>query len=80
MCRSERIEQAERSVIISCPAKTNNKKFLKYLSRHGNINKCLFYVSYVSISVVLRSESTNQHEYVSKANAIENFTPLPLDS
>uniref|UniRef100_A0A673YW31 RL domain-containing protein n=1 Tax=Salmo trutta TaxID=8032 RepID=A0A673YW31_SALTR len=60
--QEERIEQAERSVLISCPAKTNNKKLLKYLSRHGNINKCLFHISYVSISVVLRYESTNQHE------------------
>lgn len=58
--QEERIEQAERSVLISCPAKTNNKKLLKYLSRHGNINT--FYISYVSISVVLRYESTNQHE------------------
>ncbi|CAB1349420.1 unnamed protein product, partial [Coregonus sp. 'balchen'] len=46
--QEERIEQAERSVLISCPAKTIDQKFLKYLSRHGNINKCFFYVSYVN--------------------------------
>nr|ACO07516.1 PolyA RNA polymerase, mitochondrial precursor [Oncorhynchus mykiss] len=64
--QEEKIEQAERSVLISCPAKTNEKKFLSYLSRHGDINKCFFYESYVSISVVLRCESTNKHSEISK--------------
>ncbi|KAL1006747.1 hypothetical protein UPYG_G00076340 [Umbra pygmaea] len=48
----ERIEQAQRSVLISCPAKTNEKKFLKYLSRHGDINKYFFYESYGMYAVV----------------------------
>ncbi|XP_067108023.1 poly(A) RNA polymerase, mitochondrial isoform X2 [Osmerus mordax] len=48
----ERQEQAERSVLISCQAKTNEKKFMKYLSRHGPINKCFFYESYSTYAVV----------------------------
>ncbi|CAB1340765.1 unnamed protein product [Coregonus sp. 'balchen'] len=50
--QEEKIEQAERSVLISCPAKTNEKKFLQYLSRHGDINKCFFYESYGTYAVV----------------------------
>ncbi|XP_010883902.1 poly(A) RNA polymerase, mitochondrial isoform X1 [Esox lucius] len=50
--QEERMEQAERSVLISCPSKTNEKKFMKYLSRHGDINKCFFYESYGTYAVV----------------------------
>lgn len=46
--QAERQKQAERSVLISCHSRTNEKKFLKYLSRHGDINKYFFYESYVS--------------------------------
>lgn len=41
-------EQAERSVLISCQSRTSDKKFLKYLSRYGEIKKYFFYESYVS--------------------------------
>ncbi|KAL6098122.1 mtpap [Pungitius sinensis] len=44
--QAERQEQAERSVLISCHTRTNEKKFLKYLSMHGDINKYFFYESY----------------------------------
>uniref|UniRef100_A0AAZ3R6N4 Mitochondrial poly(A) polymerase n=1 Tax=Oncorhynchus tshawytscha TaxID=74940 RepID=A0AAZ3R6N4_ONCTS len=53
--QEERIEQAERSVLISRPAKTNNKKLLKYLSRHGNINT--FYIICKYFSCTKRSAS-----------------------
>lgn len=46
--QAERQEQAERSVLISCSPRTNEKKFLKYLSQHGDIKKHFFYESYVS--------------------------------
>ncbi|XP_068438018.1 poly(A) RNA polymerase, mitochondrial isoform X2 [Clinocottus analis] len=49
---AERQEQAERSVLISCPTRTNEKKFLKFLSRHGDINKYFFYESYGMYAVV----------------------------
>ncbi|XP_044032638.1 poly(A) RNA polymerase, mitochondrial [Siniperca chuatsi] len=50
--QAERQEQAERSVLISCHSKTNEKKFLKYLSRHGDIKKYFFYESYGMYAVV----------------------------
>lgn len=49
---AERQAQAERSVLISCHPKTHEDKFLKYLSRHGNINKCFFYESYGTFALV----------------------------
>uniref|UniRef100_A0A3Q0SEL4 Mitochondrial poly(A) polymerase n=1 Tax=Amphilophus citrinellus TaxID=61819 RepID=A0A3Q0SEL4_AMPCI len=48
----ERQEQAERSVLISCQSSTNEKKFLKYLSKHGEISKYFFYESYGVYAVV----------------------------
>lgn len=50
--QAERQAQAERSVLISCHPKTNENKFLTYLSRHGDINKCFFYESYGTYAVV----------------------------
>ncbi|GAA6219542.1 poly(A) RNA polymerase, mitochondrial [Lates japonicus] len=50
--QTERQEQAERSVLISCNSRTNEKKFLKYLSRHGDIKKHFFYESYGMYAVV----------------------------
>ncbi|XP_074477732.1 poly(A) RNA polymerase, mitochondrial isoform X1 [Sebastes fasciatus] len=50
--QAERQEQAERSVLISCPSRTSEKKFLKYLSRHGDIKKYFFYESYGVYAVV----------------------------
>lgn len=45
--QAERQGQAERSVLISYHSRINEKKFLKYLSKHGDINKYFFYESYV---------------------------------
>ncbi|XP_036377974.1 poly(A) RNA polymerase, mitochondrial [Megalops cyprinoides] len=50
--QEERREQAERSVLISCPPTINEKKFLKHLSRHGDINNCFFYESFGTYAVV----------------------------
>lgn len=47
--QEERREQAERSVLISCPPRLSEKKFLDYLSKHGTINKHFFYSSYVRV-------------------------------
>ncbi|XP_034562375.1 poly(A) RNA polymerase, mitochondrial [Notolabrus celidotus] len=49
---AKRQEQAERSVLVSCLSKTNEKKFTKYLSKHGDINTCFFYESYGVYAVV----------------------------
>ncbi|XP_029935687.1 poly(A) RNA polymerase, mitochondrial [Myripristis murdjan] len=50
--QAERQEQAERSVLISCQSKTNEKKFLKLLSKHGDIKKYFYYESYGTYAVV----------------------------
>ncbi|XP_029313581.1 poly(A) RNA polymerase, mitochondrial isoform X2 [Cottoperca gobio] len=50
--QAERLDQAERSVLISCNSRTNEKKFLKFLSTHGNIKKYFFYESYGTHAVV----------------------------
>ncbi|KAI3355056.1 hypothetical protein L3Q82_017937 [Scortum barcoo] len=60
--QTERQEQARRSVLISCPARTNEKKFLKYLSRHGDIKNYFFYESYGVYAVV---EFANQESVAS---------------
>ncbi|XP_026218379.1 poly(A) RNA polymerase, mitochondrial [Anabas testudineus] len=48
----ERQEQAERSVLISCPFRVNEKRFHKYLLNHGDINKFFFYESHSVYAVV----------------------------
>ncbi|XP_028290869.1 poly(A) RNA polymerase, mitochondrial [Gouania willdenowi] len=55
--QEERRKQAQRSVLISCQVTTNEKKFLKYLSQHGDINKFFFYESYGLYAVVEFSSS-----------------------
>ncbi|XP_022609781.1 poly(A) RNA polymerase, mitochondrial [Seriola dumerili] len=60
--QAERQEQAERSVLISCNSRTNEKKFLKHLSRHGDIKKHFFYESYGMYAVV---EFANQESVAS---------------
>ena len=47
--QKERREQAQRTVLIHCPNKISEKKFLKYLSQHGPVNSHFFYESFVSI-------------------------------
>ncbi|XP_071341775.1 poly(A) RNA polymerase, mitochondrial [Trachinotus anak] len=71
--QAERQEQAERSVLISCHSRTNEKKFLKYLSRHGDIKKHFFYESYGIYAVV---EFANQD---SVASLLEEAA-IPSDS
>ncbi|XP_038579830.1 poly(A) RNA polymerase, mitochondrial [Micropterus salmoides] len=60
--QAERQEQAERSVLISCHSRTNEKKFLKHLSKHGDIKKYFFYESYGMYAVV---EFANRESVVS---------------
>ncbi|XP_062956268.1 poly(A) RNA polymerase, mitochondrial isoform X1 [Cynocephalus volans] len=50
--QKERREQAQRTVLIHCPNKISEKKFLKYLSQHGPINNHFFYESYGLYAVV----------------------------
>ncbi|NXX79252.1 PAPD1 protein, partial [Urocolius indicus] len=41
--QTERLEQAERIVLIKCPSKLNENKLLQYLSSHGNIKSHFFF-------------------------------------
>ncbi|XP_030345697.1 poly(A) RNA polymerase, mitochondrial isoform X2 [Strigops habroptila] len=41
--QTERLEQAERTVLIKCPPKLNENKLLQYLSSHGNIKSHFFF-------------------------------------
>ncbi|PKU41185.1 poly rna hypothetical protein [Limosa lapponica baueri] len=41
--QTERLEQAERTVLIKCPPKLSEKKLLQYLSSHGNIRSHFFF-------------------------------------
>ncbi|XP_077365600.1 poly(A) RNA polymerase, mitochondrial isoform X2 [Festucalex cinctus] len=50
--QAQRQEEAERSVLINCPHRTNEKKILKFLSLHGDIKKCFTYESYGMHAVV----------------------------
>ncbi|XP_035162958.2 poly(A) RNA polymerase, mitochondrial isoform X2 [Callithrix jacchus] len=50
--QNERREQAQRTVLIHCPEKISEKKFLKYLSQHGSINNHFFYESFGLYAVV----------------------------
>ncbi|XP_062377665.1 poly(A) RNA polymerase, mitochondrial [Sardina pilchardus] len=50
--QEERRERAQRSVLISCPPKTTEKKVLKYLSKYGAVNNCFFYDSFGTYAVI----------------------------
>uniref|UniRef100_A0A8C7K5D6 Mitochondrial poly(A) polymerase n=1 Tax=Oncorhynchus kisutch TaxID=8019 RepID=A0A8C7K5D6_ONCKI len=76
--QEERIEQAERSVLISCPAKTNNKKLLKYLSRHGNINT--FYIICKYFSCFTSKESLTSLHEMTIIPSIDYEATVPFES
>lgn len=46
--QTERLDQAERTVLIKCPSKLNEKKLLQYLSSHGNVKSHFFFENRVS--------------------------------
>ncbi|NXB90823.1 poly(A) RNA polymerase, mitochondrial [Vidua macroura] len=41
--QTERLDQAERTVLIKCPSKLNEKKLLQYLASHGNVKSHFFF-------------------------------------
>lgn len=64
----ERQQQAKHTVLISCPPKINEKKFLKYLSQHGTINTHFFYESYGTQAVVEFSKLDSIESLFSRAS------------
>ncbi|XP_016126493.1 poly(A) RNA polymerase, mitochondrial-like [Sinocyclocheilus grahami] len=80
--QEERREEAERSVLISCPPKINEKKFLDYLSKHGTINRHFFYNSYGANAVVEFSsrESIASLKESTNIPAVEHEASVPFKS
>lgn len=80
--RAERQAQAERSVLISCHPKTHENRFLKYLSRHGNVNKCFFYESFGTYAVVEFSHRDGAQSLLESAKvpSVSHESVVPLRS
>lgn len=80
--RAERQAQAERSVLISCHPQTHENKFLKYLSRHGNVNKYFFYESFGTYAVVEFSDQDGVRSLLESAAipSIRHEAVVPLRS
>ncbi|XP_039609808.1 poly(A) RNA polymerase, mitochondrial [Polypterus senegalus] len=57
--QNERREQAERSVLLSCPRKVSEKLLLKYLAKYGDINSYFFYESFDVCAVVEFSQKNS---------------------
>nr|XP_056713526.1 poly(A) RNA polymerase, mitochondrial [Euleptes europaea] len=79
---AERLEQAQRTVLIDCPSKISEKKFLKYLSSHGNIKNHFFYESYGTYAVVEFSEkgSIASLQDVTGTPQFRDECPVPFKS
>ncbi|XP_052426791.1 poly(A) RNA polymerase, mitochondrial-like [Carassius gibelio] len=80
--QEERREAAERSVLINCPPKINEKKFLDYLSKHGTINTHFFYNSYGANAVVEFSSRESIASLKDSINipAVEHEAAVPFKS
>ncbi|XP_055032102.1 poly(A) RNA polymerase, mitochondrial [Misgurnus anguillicaudatus] len=80
--QEERREQAERSVLINCPAKINENKFLDDLSKHGPINKHFFYNSYGTYAVVEFSSRESILSLKERTNipAVQHEAAVPFKS
>uniref|UniRef100_A0A8C4DAM3 Mitochondrial poly(A) polymerase n=1 Tax=Dicentrarchus labrax TaxID=13489 RepID=A0A8C4DAM3_DICLA len=78
----ERQGQAERSVLMSCPPKINEKKFLKYFSRHGDIKKYFFYERNGLYAVVefAKRECVESLLEATKIPCLSNEFPMPFKS
>ncbi|XP_003410746.4 poly(A) RNA polymerase, mitochondrial isoform X1 [Loxodonta africana] len=80
--QKERREQAQRTVLISCPNKISEKKFLKYLSQHGPINNHFFYESYGLHAIVefCRKESVSSLQDATYTPSTGKETAIPFRS
>ncbi|XP_072268770.1 poly(A) RNA polymerase, mitochondrial [Pyxicephalus adspersus] len=78
----ERTEQANRSVLIGCPSKISEKKFLKHLSRHGEVANHFFFDTYGTHALVefVNTESIDSLLTSSKIPENEDAHILPFKS
>ncbi|XP_004425313.1 PREDICTED: poly(A) RNA polymerase, mitochondrial [Ceratotherium simum simum] len=80
--QKERREQAKRTVLIHCPNKISEKKFLKYLSQHGPINNHFFYESFGLYAVVefCQQESVASLQSVTRTPSMDTEAAIPFRS
>ncbi|XP_030688206.2 poly(A) RNA polymerase, mitochondrial [Globicephala melas] len=80
--QKERREQAQRTVLIHCPNKISEKKFLKYLSQHGSINNHFFYESFGLYAVVefSQKESVASLQNVTRTPSLGTEAAIPFRS
>ncbi|XP_050008506.1 poly(A) RNA polymerase, mitochondrial isoform X2 [Alexandromys fortis] len=80
--QKERREQAQRTVLIHCPNNINEKKFLKYLSQHGPINKHFFYESFGFYAVVefCQKDSVNSLQSEAHTPNMSTESAIPFKS
>ncbi|XP_067863371.1 poly(A) RNA polymerase, mitochondrial [Heptranchias perlo] len=68
--QAERHEQAERTILISCPPNISEKKFYKYLSSHGTISNYFFYETFGIYAVVEFSDKES-------IGTLKGFSSIP---
>ncbi|KAI4575407.1 hypothetical protein MJG53_011610 [Ovis ammon polii x Ovis aries] len=80
--QNERREQAQRTVLIHCPNKINEKKFLKFLSQHGPINTHFFYESFGLYAVVefCQKESVTSLQNITRTPSLGPEAAIPFKS
>ncbi|KAI5282289.1 poly(A) RNA polymerase, mitochondrial isoform X1 [Manis pentadactyla] len=80
--QKERREQAQRTVLIHCPNKFSEKKFLKYLSQHGHIKSHFFYESFGLYAVVefCQKESVASLQNVTRTPSVDRECAIPFRS
>ncbi|XP_053322434.1 poly(A) RNA polymerase, mitochondrial [Spea bombifrons] len=80
--QKERQEQAEHTVLISCPPNINENKFLKYLSQYGNVASHFFYESYGTHAVVefLEKESVESLRAATNVPRADDECIVPFKS
>ncbi|KAM6215809.1 poly(A) RNA polymerase, mitochondrial [Rhynchocyon petersi] len=80
--QKERREQAQRTVLINCPEKISENKFLKYLSQYGHINNHFFYESFGLHAVVefCQKESIALLQEATSTSSIGREAAIPFRS
>ncbi|MXQ94219.1 hypothetical protein E5288_WYG004019 [Bos mutus] len=80
--QNERREQAQRTVLIHCPDKINEKKFLKFLSQHGPINSHFFYESFGLYAAVefCQKESVTSLQNITRTPSLGPEAAIPFKS
>ncbi|XP_051871545.1 poly(A) RNA polymerase, mitochondrial [Pristis pectinata] len=68
--QAARHEQAERTILVSCPPNVTEKKFYQYLASYGTINKYFFYETFGIYALVEFSDKES-------IEAVQNSSTIP---